>query len=375
MRIFLLNPSDFTRFSYLRGRVGLAAILKCLGVDAGDDVVTQAFTCSAVPEAIMYVGARPIYVDIEADGVNMDPADLAKRITRRTKAIIVQHTYGIPADLELILEVSGQKRIPVVEDCAHTLASTYRGRILGSFGAASFYSYEWGKPVITGIGGSVRINDGRLEARMKADYSRFREPSTARQMRLFIQYLAHAVVYRPSFYWPIKDLYHALGRLGVGESNYTPPGAADRSRQEFATKMSALHQVFLRHKLRGLADLVDTSRSVAARYKSQLGGIPLQRPRQPDGADTIFSRYPLFAADKAGLLHEARRQRIELSDWYATPVHPISGPDLEKVCYRPGSCPRAESACKRIVTLPVHAKVRRPHVDKYVKLFGASGLT
>ena len=144
---------------YFRGRVALHAILNGLGIGSGDEVALQAFTCVAVPEGIMATGARPVWIDIESDGYNMAPESLESRITPRTSAIVVQHTYGIPADLERILSIAERHQIPVIEDCCHTLASTYHGKPVGSFGVASFYSFEWGKPLVAGIGGAAVVND------------------------------------------------------------------------------------------------------------------------------------------------------------------------------------------------------------------------
>ena len=145
---------DLTLLCYSRGRVALKAILRGIGVSGGDKVAIQAFTCSAVPEAIMAAGALPLYVDIESDGFNMDPEDLRKKISHRTRAIIAQHTFGIPADMDRILGIANESQIPVIEDCCHTLTSSYKGKVVGSFGVGSFYSYGWGKPVVIGVEGA-----------------------------------------------------------------------------------------------------------------------------------------------------------------------------------------------------------------------------
>ncbi|HIE26284.1 TPA: hypothetical protein EYP66_03250, partial [Candidatus Poribacteria bacterium] len=96
----MIQSSRFAKLTFFRGRVALYAILKALNIGPGDEVATQAFTCVAVPEGIMASGARPVWVDIEVDGYNMDAEDLRRKLTLRTRAIIVQHTYGIPADMD-----------------------------------------------------------------------------------------------------------------------------------------------------------------------------------------------------------------------------------------------------------------------------------
>ena len=117
------SAGELTRFTYFRGRVALAAILRGLGVKAGDEVALQAFTCVAVPEAIMSIGAIPVYVDVEPGGINMDAEDLARKIGAATRAIVIQHSFGLPADVAQLTSIARDNNLPLVEDCAHTIAS------------------------------------------------------------------------------------------------------------------------------------------------------------------------------------------------------------------------------------------------------------
>jgi dTDP-4-amino-4,6-dideoxygalactose transaminase len=349
--------------------VGLAAVLKALRIGRGDEVATQAFTCVAVPEAIMAVGAKPLYVDIEKNGVNMSADDLASRITGSTRALIIQHTYGIPADMDRLMNLAGEKGIPVIEDCCHTLASRYRGKELGSFGVASFYSFEWGKPVVVGIGGSVLANTPGLAASLDKDYRIYLEPRIHRQIRLLAQYAAHAIVYRPTLYWPVRDLFHAAGKLGLGENNYNPIDTSAGPHPDFSTRMSSVHRFMLRRRLRRLGATVFHARMVSRRYDRYLSSFAAVLPTTPQHGDAVYARYPLFVDDKPRMLARARERRIELSGWYSTPVHPLEDNNLLKVHYAPGCCPNAERANARIVSLPTHLKVRPRHIDSYVSLF------
>ena len=111
-----MNNHSCQQLTYYRGRVALAALLKGLGVGAGDSVAIQAFTCLAVPEAVLATGATPLYVDIEQDRFNMDPPCLAERATASTKAIVVQHTFRIPARMDRIVAIASQHDIPIIED-------------------------------------------------------------------------------------------------------------------------------------------------------------------------------------------------------------------------------------------------------------------
>ncbi|MBI4130447.1 DegT/DnrJ/EryC1/StrS aminotransferase family protein, partial [Candidatus Roizmanbacteria bacterium] len=104
-----------TAVSFNSGRSALWALLKAFSIGQGDEVLVQAFTCVAVPEVVMWVGATPVYCDID-DTYNIDPNDIEKKITKKTKAIIVQHTFGIPARIREIREIGNKYNLIVIED-------------------------------------------------------------------------------------------------------------------------------------------------------------------------------------------------------------------------------------------------------------------
>ena len=358
-------------FRYYRGRVGLYAILQALGIGKGDEVATQAFTCIAVPEAIMAAGARPLYIDLESAGFNMDASDLESKITSKTRAIIVQHTFGIPADLDRIVQVARQNGIPIIEDCCHTLATRYKGKIVGTFGVGSFYSYEWGKPLVVGIGGSVLINDIHLMEKVKNHYSSYQSPPKSSCYRLQLQYLAHKLLYRPSLYWKVKALYHFLGKLGAVQSNYNPIKKGSVAK-DFSLKMPKTLQKRLIEKIKTLDSQTQHSRWVVAEYQSKIKSALVSHPIIPLESDTVFARYPMIAKDKSILIAKACDANVELADWYSTPIHPLCKNEWSLVHYEPGSCQNAETRCEQVVTLPVHGAVKKNYIERVVEFLNES---
>ncbi len=352
--------------TYYRGRVALSALLKGLGVGKDDEVAVQAFTCVAVPEAIMASGVRPVYADIEQNGFNMDASDLERKITPQTKAVIVQHTYGIPADMERIKYVVDKANIPIIEDCCHTFVSAYKGKIVGSFGVGSFYSFEWGKPIVAGIGGSAIINDSNLNEKIQSKYKDYRFPSTVKLLRTQLQYFGFKILYRPSLYWPVRDMFHMLGSIGAAESNYNPIGT-DGVARDFSLGMSEALKKRLANKLQTLDAQTRHSRKVAAEYRSRIHSTLVSHPVLPANSNTVFARYPLIAEEKPMLLTKARKANVELAEWYSTPIHPLESQDLRKVHYEAGSCPVAEERCGQVVTLPIHLAVKKRDIDRAVR--------
>jgi dTDP-4-amino-4,6-dideoxygalactose transaminase len=104
-------------------------------------------------------------------------------------------------------------------------------------------------------------------------------------------------------------------------------------------------------------------------YDDGISADAVMRPELPEHSDAVYARYPLLVEDKQYFLAKARERRIELSGWYNTPVHPLAGSNLAKVHYVPGSCPNAENANGRIVSMPTHIRVKPKHIDSYVSLF------
>ncbi len=356
-------------FRYYRGRVGLYDILRQLGVGLGDEVVLQAFTCVAVPEAIMAVGATPVWADIAPNSVNVDPANLAARITPRTRAVIVQHTFGVPAELDSILPLVQRHDLPLVEDCCHALASTFRQRILGTIGVAAFWSYEWGKPIVAGVGGEAVFNDLTLRAKAEAVFGKdFAPAPTMKSGVIAAQYLMHALLYSPRRFWWVRSAFHALGRAGIAQSNYNPVGPGVAKAADFGWRMCGFSQGRLeRARARAHASLPARVRQ-AERYATGLRPTSAQRVEIPPGAEAVYSRFPIFVPRKRELLASARSSNLEIAEWYATPVHPLLGDDLRHVHYAPGMCPRAEAAAESFVSLPLGDKVTPGFQDELIDL-------
>jgi len=145
------------------GRSALYLILKAAGIGEGDEVLIQAYTCNAVPNPIIWTGAKPIYADIKADSLNVAVDDLKKKITERTRAIILQHTFGRPGPIEEVLEITRNKKLLFIEDCAHCLGAEYKGKKLGTYGDAAIFSFGREKVISSLAGGAIIVGNKQLE--------------------------------------------------------------------------------------------------------------------------------------------------------------------------------------------------------------------
>lgn len=191
--------NEFARWLAVSGAVavssGTAALhltLRAMAIGPGDEVIIPSYVCTALLNAVHYVGADPVIADVLAETGNIDPDDVKNRLTPRTRAVIVPHLFGLPADMDALLALGP----PIIEDCAQAVGARYGGRLVGTMGHAAIFSFYATKVMTTGEGGMVVSNDRRLllEAADLTDYDNRRD---------------YAVRYN----YKITDIQAAMGRV------------------------------------------------------------------------------------------------------------------------------------------------------------------
>jgi perosamine synthetase len=344
-------PSDHVTL-FWRGRVAMYAILRALGIGPGDEVIVPAFTCVAVPNAVLYAGATPVYVDIDEATYTPDPAAVAAAIGPRTRAVMAQNTFGLSSDLDALTAAAAQHGAVVIDDCTHGLGGTYKGRPNGSAARASFFSTQWSKPISTGLGGIAVTTDPGLARELTALERAAHEPSRRDRALLAAMLLARERVATPRTIRAGRAAYRALGRAGL------VPGSSSRAELEgtempgaFHIGMSAFQVRLARRRLTTLPAKVRQRRAVAARYSAWLSLHGRTAAHEPGFAGHAFLRYPLRVSDPEALAAQAERCGVLLGDWFHSPLYPIEG-DLTAWGYRRGDHPIAEQVTSQIVNLP-----------------------
>jgi perosamine synthetase len=150
------------------GTAGLHLCIRALDIGEGDEVIVPSFTFIAAANAIRYERATPVFVDIEPDTLNLDPARIKAAITPRTRAILAVHTFGIPANMQVILEIARRHNLLVIEDACEAIGAEYRGRRVGSFGDVAVFAFYPNKQITTGEGGIVVTPDAETARRLRA---------------------------------------------------------------------------------------------------------------------------------------------------------------------------------------------------------------
>jgi len=148
------------------GSAALHLALSAVDVGAGDEVICPDFSIISLPHAVSLCGAKPVFVDVDYNG-NIDPDLIGEKITPNTKAVIVVHAFGIPAEIGRIVEMARQRGLYVIEDCSQAHGARYRGRVVGSFGHAACFSLYINKLVMAGEGGMIVTDDGELAERVR----------------------------------------------------------------------------------------------------------------------------------------------------------------------------------------------------------------
>jgi dTDP-4-amino-4,6-dideoxygalactose transaminase len=349
--------------AFWKGRVALYAILKAMGIGPGDEVIVPGYTCVMVPGPVVYVGATPVYADIEPTYYVTPAEQVARHITPRTKAILVQHTYGFPAPVAEIRALAGPRGIPIIEDCCHTFGGRVDDQLLGTLGSAAFFSSQWNKPYSTGLGGVALVNDAALAERVRVLQAELPPASRKAAFMLAAQLLVYETTIFPSTTALATRLFRWLTRRGlvVGSSSqaeFEPVMPAD-----YALAAAPVQcRIGRREALRADHNLQRRSQATR-RYLAELPRLGYPVPSMPDNWDTPLLRFPLRVANKAEAMAKAARYGVEIGSWFECPLHP-SETDQEAFCYRDGTCPVSEQATREVINLPTHRRVSDRAIDK-----------
>jgi dTDP-4-amino-4,6-dideoxygalactose transaminase len=385
---FIENIKSDKSFLFYRGRNALYALLKAMRIGQSDEVIFQVFTCVHVPTPVISLGATSVYVDIDPGTFSIDPDKIEERITDKTRAIIVQHTFGIPAEMDRILDIARRYNLWVIEDCCHALGSRYSGQEVGTFGDAAFYSFGWHKPIVLGWGGPAVVNNPILKQKMKELHDDFVPPSLRKLIVLHIQYVIYNLLVTPALFSTMRDIYQnprvvrlMAGIYGKRKTEISRDGqvGAPRARKlqgdvdlSYKKRVIAFQERRLFRKLDKFDSMVAHQKWVVSRYDelfSQTGYDLLEL----DGRfEPIYYKYPLLSDCKKVIFEKARQARIELSNMFRSPLYsPRYKANWESLGYRKGMCPISESVADRIVPLSVHSKIRAKEIERTIALLAS----
>jgi dTDP-4-amino-4,6-dideoxygalactose transaminase len=299
------------------GTSALHLALRCLNIAPGDEVITTPFTFIATAWAISYVGATPVFVDIDPVRRTLDPARLEALVTARTRAIMPVHIFGTPADMDSINAVATKHKLPVVEDAAQAHGARYKGKRVGQFGAISCFSYYPTKNLgAYGEGGALLAND-KLATR-------------ARSLREHAQ--------------SARYVHEEVGY------NY---------------RMDSFQAAVLRVKLKRL-DAWNTARAAhARRYTELLAGTRYGLPAVPADSEPVWHCYVIECDNRDRVRAALGEAGIDTAVNYPLPLH--LQPVYRLLGYHRGDLPVAERLCERCLSLPIYPELTPEQINVVVR--------
>ena len=298
------------------GTDALHLALVAAGIGQGDEVITTPFTFIATAEAISYVGATPVFVDIDPNTFNIDLNQAESAITPKTRAVIPVHLFGQPVDMNALTQLCEDRGLIIVEDCAQSFGAHIDGKMTGSFGAFGAYSFFPSKNLgCFGDGGLITTDDDQR----------------ANELRVLRNHGS-------------RERYH---HNVIG----------------YNSRLDELQAVILRIKLKHIDDYNQNRRRVAHRYSNALAGTGLQTAHEDNIGLHIYHQYTLLHENRDDIMQALQSNNIACAVYYPIPLHKQ---DVYREQYKDVSLPVAESIAQNCFSLPVYPELEDDKVDAII---------
>jgi len=316
------------------GTAALHAAMRALRIQPGDEVIVPAMTFAATANSVLYEGGTPVFADVEADTLLIDPSSVAAKITPRTRAVISVDYAGQPADYDALRDCSESLGVTLVADACHALGARMNGRPAGSLAGLTCFSFHPVKHITTAEGGMVTTDDGQLADRMRV----FRNHGITTDHR---QREAQGA------------FYYEMAELGF---NY---------------RLSDVQCALGLSQLERLPQFIARRRQIASRYDERFSALPGVRAlRVRPGAEHVYHLYVVrleleaLRADRAEIFRALRSENIGVNVHYI-PVH-MHPYYRQALGTRPGLCPVAEDAYERVLSLPMFPDMSDADVEDVI---------
>jgi len=298
------------------GTDALILALRASNVYAGDEVLIPTLTFVATGSAVSALGAKPVFADVDRVTLNLDAADVRRRITPKTKAIIAVHLHGLAADMDPLREIAKERGVPLIEDNAQAIGATYKGRRTGSLGDIACISFYPTKNLgAAGDGGMIVTNSAELDARVR----------TLRNHGQASRYIS------------------------------TEPG--------WNSRLDEIQAAILRVKLRHLPDWQKARQANAAKYGKLLTDTPgIRTPVTPEGYEHVFHQYTVRCGRRDALQKFLADKKIGSTIYYPVPLH--LQPLYAALGQKAGDFPNAEHVAGEILSLPMYPELSEEKVAR-----------
>jgi len=349
------------------GRMAFYYILKGLDFPRGSEIIFPALTFWVVPEMARVLGFRPVFVDIDPATFNIDPAKIEAAVTPNTRAIIPTHLYGQPCDMDPILKIARSHKLAVIEDCAHALGARYGGRKVGTFGDASFFSFQMLKPLNTYGGGMALTNDDTLASRIRslAEAEEFPRAKDVFKKILFGN-LQRKLIGPYGFTFTMFLAFYIASFFGdydlsryLWEKIRPLDPLPDSYRKRYTNVQALIGLKMLEH----IDAFNARNRAHATTLTAALKDVEgIQPPATRTNAESVYYQYCIRASDPDLLKHRAIRSGVDVEIMHVDicNVLDVFGESQTK-------CPVAEST-EHTLQLPVYASLTEKDLKRIIEV-------
>lgn len=350
-------------FVFDSGRSALQRALIAFDIKQGDKVLVQAYTCVVVINAIKHAGGIPVYIDINND-FNMNHKDLINKVVG-AKILIIQHTFGTPADIEKLLKIAKEYDLKTIEDCAHSMGAKYKEKLAGAFADIGMLSFGSDKVISCVRGGALITNKAELAIKIKNIQDNLPEPSLVRAL----QHLVHIPIFAFSkaLYGVFigKVIFVITKKLNIVNKIIYPQEKRCIIMNEYPTRLANSLAKVLCAQITNI-DKTNTHRKhIAQLYRQYITNSSIKHP--PHSDTSIFLRYTILTKNPRGLHAYMKKHNVILGNWYDSVIAPK---DIDMTCvnYTEGTCPNAEKLALESINLPTNRFVKQKDAQKIIKL-------
>lgn len=342
--------------SFSTGRLGLYGILKALNIGEGDEVLLQVPTHIVVPNAIKYSGAKPVYIDCNLTDYNMDLSKISKQVTKNAKALILQHTFGIPVDIKTAQKLADKHNLVIIEDCVHALGAKYNGKMVGTFGKAAFFSTEETKVISTTMGGMVTTDDDVLASKLRAFKNQCNPPGFWISYGYVLKFILYYFLLEPHFHRLTRSIYEFFGNRHPLPKATTKDDWYGKIPEKYETRLSNAQAAIGIRQLYKLEKNLAHRKKIVNLYQKELMHLGLKNIEISENCEPSWVRYPIWVVDQQQAFNQFLPYGL-LGLWFTSLLE--ESVSLQYGDYVAGSCPNAEKAVKHLVNLPTHQHVKK----------------
>ncbi len=353
-------------FLFAAGRMALYSFLKSLKLNEDDEIIVCGYTCVVVTNAIKYIGVKIQYADICYESLNIDTKDVVNKINQKTKVVIISHNFGISYD-DIIQLKAKYPHIIFIEDSAHSFGSiSSSGKFCGTIADASFFSFEFSKPITTGMGGVLLINNELYRKHFSIEYNQIKKMPLTVVLKILITLKLLSCTSYIITKWLKVPLFSIFSKLNL---IYKTPDSELNGEMppDYPAKLSSLLSIFGILQLKDIEKINSCKREICNYYDNYFKTVNnITTYNKPE---YVMVRYPILFNRNVSLNKvmeiktELLKNKIYFGEWFNAVVHPKGSYSYG---YSEGYCKVGEDISQRIINLPVN--IVHPLSDKDLSL-------